>query len=246
MPSPELLIFAINAVFLAGIIQGLTGFGFGIVVVPILTIFISPKLVAPVTLINATVLNTLIVQRTYQHVDLKRIWPLILSGLAGVPVGTWILVHADVDILRVYIGIATTLIAVIFLAGFQRQVQHEKLAFVPIGITSGVMSGSINMSGPPVILFFTNQGMARQVFRATIVAYFLILSLSTYPWIALGGLLTKEALLTAVIVSPALVAGGLIGNRLVPRVDEAAVRHLTLVIVLLAGITSVLNGLGVL
>lgn len=246
MPALEILLLALIAVFIAGSVQGLTGFGFGIVAVPILTLFISPKLAAPVTLLNSILLNTLIVQRTHTDIDLKRIWPLILAGLTGVPIGTWILVHADVDTLRIYIGVATTLIALFFLAGFSREVQREKLAFLPIGLLSGLMSGSINMAGPPVILFLTNQRVARHIFRATIVAYFLILGVFAIPWLALGGLLTRDALLTAAIVSPALVAGGLIGNRLVPSVDDTLVRRLTLAIVLLAGITSTLTGLGAL
>jgi uncharacterized protein len=246
MPEPHLIALALLVVFCAGVVQGLTGFGFGIVAVPILTIFISPKLAAPMTLLNSLVLNAMILQRSPADADLGRIWPLVLAGLAGVPLGAWVLVNADVDTLRIDVGATTVVFTLLFLSGFRREVSHEKLASIPIGFVSGLMQGSINMAGPPVILFLTNQGLPRHVFRASIVAYFLILSLLTLPLLVAGGILNGTALVAALIVLPGLLAGGLIGTRLIHSVDEAHVRKLTLFIVLGAGVSSLLSGLDVL
>jgi uncharacterized membrane protein YfcA len=44
---------------------------------------------------------------------------------------------------------------------------------------------------------------------------------------------------------PALVLGTVVGVRLIPWVDEGQVRRVTLLIVLAAGITSILTGLQV-
>jgi uncharacterized membrane protein YfcA len=241
MPDPHLIALALLVVFCAGVVQGLTGFGFGIVAVPILSIFLSPKLAAPMTLLNSMVL-----QRSHADADLRRFWPLVLAGLAGVPFGAWVLVNADVDTLRLFIGAATIAFTLLFLAGFQRPVENERLASLPVGFISGLMQGSINMAGPPVILFFTNQRLPRTVFRASIVAYFLILGLLTLPLLVAGDIFDREALLTGLIVLPALFAGGALGTRLIPHVDEPLVRRIALGIVLAAGVTSVLSGLDLL
>jgi uncharacterized membrane protein YfcA len=108
------------------------------------------------------------------------------------------------------------------------------------------MQGSIAISGPPVILFFTNQRLPRHVFRASIVAYFLAITLLTLPLLIAGGVFDGTALLAGLIVLPALFLGGRLGTRLIHRVDEAQVRQLTLLIVLGAGVSSLLSGLGVL
>ena len=242
MLDPEVLAFALVAIFVAGVVQAVTGFGFGIVAIPLLALFISPKLAAPIIALTSIVLNIVILQRSHADVDYDRVWVRVLAAIAGLPIGTWMLVHWDVDVLRVYIGATTVIVTLIFLRGFQRQVGHEKLASVPIGFLSGVMNGSIQMAGPPVILFLNNQRLPRAVFRASIVAYFFILSIATLPFLASGGLLTRRVFLYALAVSPALVLGGIVGSRLVHRVDEAAVRRLTLCIVLGAGVTSVLSG----
>src|SRR5688572_12871594 len=145
MIEADQLVFALLAIFLGGVVQSLTGFGFGIVAVPILSIFISPKLAAPITLLNSMALNAYILSSGYANVDLRRIWPLISAGLSGLPLGVWILVHWEVDALRIYIGAATVIFTVAFLMGFQGKVRRERLASLPIGFVSGVMAGSINM-----------------------------------------------------------------------------------------------------
>lgn len=239
-------IIAFVAVLFAGIIQSITGFGFGIVAMPLLTIFISPKLAAPITVCNSILLNLIILSRAHVHVDLPRIWPLVVAGMTGVPLGIWMLVNWDVNALRVYVGVATIAFTLIFLTGFRREVQREKLAFVPIGLASGVMSGSINMAGPPVILFLTNQALPRAVFRATIVAYFLIVTVWAVPMLIAVDLLDVAAFKTAVMLAPGLAIGAFIGTKLAPHVDDVAVRRITLGIVLAAGVTSLLAGFKVL
>jgi uncharacterized membrane protein YfcA len=243
--EPEALVFALVVVFVAGATQSLTGFGFGLVAIPLLTLVISPKLAPPVVLICGIVLNLLILRRAYVAVQPKRIGMLTLAGILGVPFGTWVLANWGVESLRIYIGVMTCLAAAFFLAGFRREIQHEAIVSAPVGFVSGIMQGSINMAGPPVILFFTNQGLPRQVFRANIIAYFFVLQIVSVPLLILNGILDFEAFTSGVILLPSLIAGGFAGAAFADRVDDGVVRRITLVIVSFAGIVSILNGAGV-
>lgn len=241
----ELLLLAMVVIFVAGVTQSLTGFGFGLVAIPLLTLFMSPKLAPPVVLLDGLVLNLLILRRAYPTVQVGRIWVLTLAGICGVPIGVWILANWDVNALRIYIGVMTCLAAALFLKGFERTIRNEKAASVPIGFVSGIMSGSINMSGPPVILFFANQNLPRHIFRANIVAYFACLQVTGIPLMIAAGLMSKEAAATSALMLPGLFAGGMVGAALLKLVDDMLVRRLTLVIVSFAGLLSVLKGLGV-
>ena len=243
MLEPEALLFALVVIFIAGVTQSLTGFGFGLVAIPLLTLVISPKLAPPIVLIDGMVLNLLILRRAHVAVQPKRIWLLSAAGVLGVPFGTWVLAHWDVESLRIYIGVMTCLVAVFFLKGIRREVKNEQLVSAPIGFVSGVMSGSINMGGPPVILFFANQNVPRQVFRANIVAYFFILQIAAVPFLLWNGILNRETFIAGVVLLPALIAGGFVGASFAERVDDGVVRHLTLIIVSVAGVLSILNGL---
>ncbi len=243
MLSPESFALALVVIFLAGTTQSLTGFGFGLVSIPLLTLFISPKLAPPIVLVDSVILNLMILGGARKLVELRRIWILMIAGLLGVPIGTWILAHWDVHSLRIYIGVVTVIAAGIFMTGFSRQVKREVIAFLPVGLLSGVMSGSINMAGPPVILFFANQNLPRLVFRANMIAYLLLLQLFAIPLLLSNGIMTRGAAISGLLLLPALLGGGFVGTFFSTRVHDQIVRTITLVIVSVAGVLSILNGL---
>jgi uncharacterized membrane protein YfcA len=130
------------------------------------------------------------------------------------------------------------------LTGFRRQVPDEQRGFAAVGLISGLLNGSIKMAGPPVILFLTNQGLAKQPFRANLVCYFLFVNLATVPVFCLGGVMTAPVIRYAILLIPVLLVGVLTGNRLARVVAEARFRVIALVIVASAALLSILSGVG--
>jgi len=130
------------------------------------------------------------------------------------------------------------------LKGFKRKIKSEKLAFAPVGFISGLLAGSTMMGGPPVILFFTNQGLNKNVFRANIVCYFATLSLATIPAYVAGGLITKEVIKYAILLLPAMICGGITGIKLAHIVQEQLFKKIVLIILIVAGLMSIVSGFG--
>jgi hypothetical protein len=108
---------------------------------------------------------------------------------------------------------------------------------------SGLLNGSVSLSGPPVILFLTNQGTEKQVFRANLTSYFFILNIITIPTYIYGGLITSEVLKYTLILFPALILGVILGIKGAERVDENLFKKLTLVLVVIMGILSIISGI---
>jgi uncharacterized membrane protein YfcA len=125
------------------------------------------------------------------------------------------------------------------------QIKNEKVAFAPVGLVSGLLQGSTSLSGPPVILFLVNQRVAKQVFRANLVAYFTVMSLATVPAYAVGGLVTAEVLRYILWFLLPMIIGVAVGIRLAHRVQERFFRNIALVIVTIAGLLSILSGVGI-
>jgi uncharacterized protein len=142
--------------------------------------------------------------------------------------------------------VVTTLSALALWLGFKRPIANEKVASLPVGLASGILGGSTSMSGPPVVLFFSNQGVDKQGFRANLNLYFTLLTLSTLPSQLVAGLLTRPVLTYTAWFLPVLLAGTLLGVRLAHRVDEAAFRRLTLIVVIATGLSAIASALGVL
>ena len=240
------IICGLLTIFFSSIIQGLTGFGFALVSAPIMMFLLSPEAVVPIVVTHGLVINLIILFEARKWVNLKRIWPLMLAGTAGVPIGTYLLIALDASILKIFIGAVIIPFAIALLAGFKKPIKSEKLAFAPVGITSGLLASSTSLSGPPVILFFVNQGLEKRIFRANLVAYFTVLSLAAILAFVIGGVITTTVINYTLWLLPAAILGAMTGIKLTPKVSEKLFRNIALVIVIIAGLLSILSGTGIL
>jgi uncharacterized membrane protein YfcA len=242
----HILFIGLVTFFLAGLTQGLTGFGFGLVAVPLLSFFISPRVVAPMIVLYTSVTNLMVVSNSWRYLNISRIYILTLAALLGIPFGTWIINSMEPDLLRLFIGIVVSLSAILMAVGIKFKINREKIASIFVGFVSGILSGSIAVGGPPVILFFTNQEVPREEFRANIAAYFAPISWAANLSFYVGGLLTMQTILYSLWFVPALIAGVFIGNRFNELISEIIYRRAALIIVFSAGMLSIMNGLGIL
>lgn len=239
----EFYIFG-SLIFLASaMLQGFTGFGFSILAIPLITLFISPKTAIPILVIYSVVLNILVFWSARKAFDLKKIWVLMISGVIGVPIGTRLLIALNDNILKLFIGILITVFGTLLLLGFRKSIKREKLSMIPIGIGSGILSGSVSIGGPPIILFMSNQGTNKEIFRANLSVYFLTLNIFTVPVYFLSGLITKEVTEYSLKFFPALVIGVIIGNLFSKKMKEKHFKTITLSLLIVMGILSVVSGL---
>jgi uncharacterized membrane protein YfcA len=158
---------------LAGMVQGVTGFGFGMVAMAAWTPVIGPKnanlLVTP--LAGVTILVAL--WQVRREVDWRRALPLGIGGLLGTPVGVFILFHSDPILLRRLIGGGIIVAAMTSLRGV---CPADKPAWpgwaLAAGMLGGVMAGVVAMAGPPAVVYTYRQPWALPRIKATLLCYF--------------------------------------------------------------------------
>ena len=243
MPDTYLLILSGLAVFFSAMIQGTTGFGFVIVASPLMLIMFDPSLVVPVLVSLGFLLALILLSRVYFLVDIKRIWLLVICGVAFTPLGTFFLVNLDAGFLKAIIGIIVGLTALGMLSGFQLKTKREKLLSIPVGALSGLLIGSTGLAGSPVILFFTNQAMEPNRFRANITFYLQSVSIVAFPSFFLSGVLTSEVFqLSSFLFLPSL-AGLITGIWLHNRVSQVLFKRIALAVVLVSAIAAIFSGL---
>jgi uncharacterized membrane protein YfcA len=243
MNPPTLLLYCTLVLLLAGVCQGLTGFGFALIAAPLLIILLPPKTVVPIVTLNVILITIFMSIKFKSRVEWKRIFPLMIAGIAGLPLGIYLLVVVKGNILKVAIGIIVTLFAAMSFVGFKKEIKNERIASVFVGFLSGLLKGSTSMSGPPVVLFLTNQDCKKQAFQANVVAYFAVLSLSAIPFFIMGNLMTKQVLRYSTIFIPVTALGTIVGMRLNKNIGEKLFRNITLIISIIAGLLSIISGL---
>ena len=238
------ILAAIILILLGGFIQGLAGFGFSQFVLPLLVLVLVSRELIPIMVVLSLFLNILLIWDLRRHVRIRRIWPLMAGGALGIPLGAYLLLIADSDALKIMIGLLILLFGTAQLFNVRKHFRNEKAAMGPIGFAGGVLNGCVSMSGPPLILFFSNQGYSKRKFRANLIAFFLFINIVTLPVFLYAGLLTGTVISTSGILLPGMLLGAFIGARLSGKVPEKRFGKFVLVLVMTFGCMAITSGLG--
>lgn len=229
-------------IFVASMTQGIASFGFSLIALPLLGIFLPLRVVVPILTFYSFVLNTVIISHIRKHVSIKRILIIVITGIVGTPFGAYLLKIASENTLKFAVGVILIIAAIINFKGYKIKVKNEKLVYIPVGLVSGLLNGSVSFAGPPVVLFMSNQGVEKQIFRANLTAYFWILNIVTIPTYFFGGLITPDVTSYSLYLLPSLVIGTLIGIKLGNNVDEILFKRLTLGLITVMGFMSLVSG----
>ena len=240
------LILVASIILLASSIKGLTGFGFALTSLPLLSIFLEPKTAVPLITMCSVFLDGYTLYEARKQVRYREIIPLVLSGITGMILGTYFLISLYSQIIKLCIGVVTVLFAAASMMGIRREIPNVKLASVPVGLVSGILGGSMSISGPPIVLFFNNQNIEKTVFRANLIAYFFSLYVATVPAYLFGNLITTSLVSSSAIMVPIMFIGATLGIKLSKKVDETVFKKIALMLVLVTGLMAILTALGIL
>lgn len=242
------MLLAAVAALAGALVQSATGFGFALILSPALFAVVDPVEAVGSLLVLGLALNLLVLfeDGRPEHVDWRALAPMLLAALPGLAVGAIALTQLSKEALQVTVGVAVILAAGWQLLGRGRRARPRLggPAGIAAGFASGVLTTSISVSGPPIVLWLEARGVRPEEFRASLAASFLALNLA-------GGavLLAAEGAgsFDAGVVAPllgAVVAGYALGSVGFRRLDRERFFTLALVLVAGTGAASVAAGLG--
>jgi uncharacterized protein len=235
------------AAFVGAFVQSTTGFGFALLVSPAAFLVFEPVEAVMTLLVLGLALNVLVLfeRGRPEHVDWRTLAPVLAAALPGLAAGAVALTRLSKDTLQVGVGLA-----VIAAAGWQwRRRRRSSPPELPAaagpaaGFVSGVLTTSISVSGPPIVLWLEARGVHPEEFRATLAASFLALNLA-----GAALLLAAEGSgsLEVATVAPLLglvAAGYALGALAFRRLDRERFYTLALALVAATGVASVVAGL---
>jgi len=167
--------------------------------------------------------------------EIKKFGLLILMGILFLPVGVFSLRYFNPSYLKLFLGVFITGFSLLLVLKKTFPIKHEKIGYSITGSLSGFLNGSLSMSGPPVVLFLSIQGTAKETFRASINLYFLILNVVTVLLFFSNGLLNRVVLGRILHLSPAMIIGVLAGILVCKKVNDEVFRRLVLIMMIFVG-----------
>jgi hypothetical protein len=196
----------------AAFVRGYSGFGFAALLVAGAGLVTDPVALVPAVLLCDVALSAPQWLSIRGSIDWRRVLSLFAGCLLGVPVGVWAIASMGADAARAAISLWVLLMGLVLLRGWRLQRPQGLPAHAAVGVVSGLANGAA-VGGLPVAAFFAAQPIPAAAFRATLVAYFLLLDLWTLPVMAHQGLLDRDALVLAALGLPLMVLGLQLGSR---------------------------------
>jgi uncharacterized membrane protein YfcA len=229
-----------------GFVSGLAGFGAALMALGIWLYVVPPGIAVPLVLICSIVAQTSTLPSIWRSIDFKLVWPFLVGGLAGVPLGTVLVAYADPRLFKLSVGILL-LVFPTALYFHRRPMAFSfggKIADTGIGFAGGVLGGLAGLSGPMPILWASVRGWGKderravfQTFNWTVLSAALVLQ-------AASGLITRETMWLALLTLPPTVGGAWLGARSYDLLSDSHFRDVVLGLLFLSGITLVWSSIG--
>jgi uncharacterized membrane protein YfcA len=239
----ELALTVIAGAALAGFVQGLSGFGFGLTAMSIWAWTLDPPLAAVLSVFGALtgqVVAALTVRRGW---NLQRLLPFIAGGLVGLPVGLAILPRLDIPTFKTVLGLFLVVVCpLMFFAARLPQVRGGRLGDAVAGAAGGVMSGIGGFSGVVPTLWLTLRGWPKDEQRSVIQSFNLALLTASFAGFLLAGFVTRPMLPLLAIVPPAMLLPSLLGTRMYGRISDQDFRKVVLGLLFASGVALLASG----
>ena len=211
--------FVVVVIIIAYTVKGLSGFGSGLIAIPLLAFFFPLKFIVPIfALLSYT--GTL-----YQSYSLRReaqwqdILPLIPFSLFGIAIAVWLLMNIQAEVLTLTLGLFVVFYAIYSLLPHQDKTGSRYWA-IPAGTFGGMIGALFSTGGPFYVLYLKLRQLAKGPFRATMVTILLIDGGARIAGFAMSGLYTTQALTLVVIIWPVLFLGLWIGHHLHIKINK--------------------------
>ena len=237
------LFLAFFIVVVASAVSGLTGFGISVVGVPVLLVIYNPATVVVLIASIGLFVNAVIVQDSWREVDLRSVLMLMPWAVFGVFLGTEVLTRLNAEYIRLSVGLIVVLSAVLLLREVSLPGAKGLWGTVVAGATSGALSTSTGIGGPPIVLLFAARNLPKIQFRVSNAAYFFFLSIVALTTLLARGIAQPSHFWIAAALIPAAFIGKTLGTALVKRISNEAFRKITLAVVLLTGILGMLTAI---
>jgi len=200
--------------------RGITGFGSGLIAIPLLALIYPLHFVVPfITMLDwlASVLHGVRHRKEIQ-------WPLILPALPftliGIAIALFLFKTIDASILVKVLGIFILCFAVYSLIAPTLKPHTSRIWAAPAGLLGGIVSTLFGTGGPFYVIYLQFQGLPKGLFRATVATIFAIEGVLRIIGYSAIGFYTSELLFLSLIGLPVMIIAMNVGGHIHTNISQ--------------------------
>jgi uncharacterized membrane protein YfcA len=233
--TTEAALYAGSVLFVAYLVRGITGFGSGLIAVPLLTLISPVTTVVPVVVSLDYIGSASQSVRNLGHIAWREQLVLVPSMLIGIGVGLWLLTGLPTWVLPRVLAVFVIAFGIYQLLPL-RPVRGSRVAALYCGILGGLLGTLFGTGGPFYAIYLNLRGLEKNAFRATFALNFLIdggIRLVAY---AVMGLFRREMLAHVLVALPLVGAGLYLGGRIQTGLSQRTFVQMISLLLLASGV----------
>ncbi|SOE51824.1 putative inner membrane protein [plant metagenome] len=236
------MVVALGAV-VAGFVQGLSGFAFGLVAMSLWAWTLDPALAAVLAVFGALTGQVMAAVSVRRPFALARLWPFLLGGWLGVPLGVALLPRLDVDWFKAVLGLLLVIWcpAMLMARRLPAVTAGGRVADGTAGMAGGIMSGIGGFAGALPTLWCTLRGFEKDTQRGLIQNFNLAMLSVTMATYLFQGLVTRPMLPLFAVVGPIVLLTAFLGGKVYIGLSEAAFRRVVLGLLTASGVAMLVS-----
>jgi uncharacterized membrane protein YfcA len=211
----------------AAVVNGALGYGFSSITVPLALLFLANRVLNPALVLIEVALNAYVlwVNRDALPTIWRRVFPIVVGLTPGVAVGSAIVTHVNPGWVKLATFIALLPLILLQAAGYRRPLRSERSVGLVFGGGVGVLYSVTTISGPPLAVMLSNQGLTRRDFRAALGFIRLAESSLTAIAYVYFGLYSPDSFRLIPWIIPSILIGVPIGAQLIQRIQPETFRR---------------------
>ena len=224
--------------FFAGIVQGATGFGSGIVLNAFWLHILEPSAAISLNIVSCLFVSALPIYKLRKTLDFSKLKSFVFFGVIGIPTGLLILTMTDPSIFKTTVGFILVIFSIWkfkskdILINFKSNPALDKF----IGFISGILGGFAALGGILPTIWVSLQRLPKDTQRGTYEPFIFITSIAAVISFYFAGFLTLDIFYNFLKAFPALMIGSWIGIKIYALINEALFRQVILGLIFLAGL----------
>lgn len=212
-------------IFFAFFIQSLTGFGSGLIAMPLLITLLGVEAAAPLFSLVGITSGTLMLARYRGAWQFRSIWRVWIASFIMIPIGVVMATRVDEHLVMAGLGVFTLGYALYALFGATvPRIKNQRWSY-GFGLAAGLLHGAYNTGGPPLVIYGSSQNWQPQEFKGNLQGLFFINGLLVICSHFLTGHYTPLVLENFFVTIPVLLIALALGFSLERFVNPDAFRR---------------------
>lgn len=235
------------AVILGAFVKGVTGSGLPVVAIPVMTSFVGIERAVVIMAIPGMASNLLLIR--HNIADLPRtqhLAKMVVCGVAGVAVGTYLLTSADEEVMALILASVIGLYLALNLLhpSFTIAGRAAALSAAPVGFAGGILQGGTGVSSPLLSPYLHAYRLPRGAYVISITVIFQVFGVIQVIALYLAGLYSWDSLAVSLGVLLPIYVGLTAGIRYGRRLSVESFNRWILVVLAATAVELVADAVG--